>query len=181
MGLGGMNGVFTTRVFPVLARQPKALRLVASNQLRQTNRSRMTPRARHQPTPQWPFWLLLTAWACANTPQIAVFAALSWLAEGRSFTHQQRLTQDVARLLVGEQPTTPVADAVAQAEQHLPAKPPTQIPADTVMKKLELSLETTCDILPVCLRATYRDEVVWVFPGSRRVQPPHRPPRVSLA
>jgi hypothetical protein len=126
---------------------------------------------------RWPFWLLIAAWVCANTPQIAVFALLTWLAESRSFTHQQRLTQDVARLLVGEKPTTPIADTVARTQENIPSKPLPPVPADTVLKKLELSLEKTTELLPLALRATRYREISSVCPEQRRCAPPHGPPR----
>src|SRR5262249_8752568 len=111
----------------------------------------------------------------------AVFTVLTWMAEGRSFTHQQRLTQDVARVLAGQRPTSPIAEAVAREQEQLPTKPPAPIPPDVGMKKLELSLETTCEVLPAHTRASVREEIVWKCPESRRSEPPHGPPRVSLA
>ncbi len=110
-----------------------------------------------------------------------MFTVLAWMAEGRSFSHQQRLTQNVAHLLAGQEPPSPIAEAVARAQEHLPAKPPLPIAADAVMKKIELSLETTCELLPTCLRASHRKDVAWICPDSRRGEPPHGPPRVSLA
>ena len=141
----------------------------------------MTWRARNQSSGKWPFWLLLMAWFCANMPQTAVFTALTWLAEVRSFPHQQRLTQDVARLLAGERPTSPIADAVARAQDELPARPPTSLPAEGATKKLELLLETTCELLPARLRASRAQGTAWTCPQPRRDAPPHRPPRLSLA
>lgn len=141
----------------------------------------MFSRARKSSSSEWPFWLLLGAWVCANTPQIAIFTVVAWLAEGRTLTHQQRLTQDVARLLAGEKPTTPFADAVAKAKEHLPKKQPTPTPADGVMKKLELSLETTCEVLPVALQTGPQAEAGWTCPEARRKQPPHGPPREGVA
>ena len=141
----------------------------------------MISHARHRPSPEWPFWLLLVAWLCANTPQTTVFMVLTWMTEGRSFTHQQRLTRDVARLLAGQKPSSPVAAAVARAQEHLPAKLPTPLSADAAMKKIELWLETTSELLPAVLRASHRREMAWRCPESQRREPPLGPPRMSVA
>lgn len=140
----------------------------------------MTLRARNQPSPEWPFWLLLAAWFCASVPQGAMFTALAWMAEARAFTHQQRLTVDVAHLLVGEKPASPIADAVARAQERVPPKPTAPNPADIGAKKIELALEATCEVLPALLRAGHPNEVAWRCPESRRVEPPHGPPRVKV-
>jgi hypothetical protein len=139
----------------------------------------MTLRAREHGTPRWPFWLLLGAWFCANTPQVAIFTALTWMAEGRSFTHQQRLTADVARILGGEKPTSPIAEKVARAQEQLPAKSKPVAPDGFLLKKITLSLEKTTELLPVALRADRHQEVAWLCPEPRRGAPPHGPPRVS--
>ena len=59
-------------------------------------------RAEHTTSRRWPFWLLIAAWVSANSPQAATYAVLAWLADARSFSHQHRLTLDVAHLLAGE-------------------------------------------------------------------------------
>lgn len=138
-------------------------------------------RKRQSPVRRWPFWLLLAAWLCANSPQVAVFSVLTWLAEARSFSHQERLTVDVARLLGGAAPSRPIAAAVARAQEHVPAQPLPMVPADAVFKKLELSLEKSTDVLPVALRGGRHRAVAWVCPEPRRCAPPHGPPRVSLS
>ena len=138
-------------------------------------------RQRTSPSPQWPFWLLLGAWLCANSPQVVVFSALTWMAEARSFSHQQRLTVDVARLLAGEKASRPIADAVARAQEQLPAKPTPPIPADTVLKKIVLSLERTIEVLPAALRGDSYHDQERSCPEARRSPPPHGPPRFIAA
>ena len=140
----------------------------------------MILRAREHSSPEWPFWLLLAAWICANTPQVALFTALTWLTEGRSFAHQQRLTLDVACLLAGEKPSSPITDTVAAAQKQIPAKSIPPIPADAVIKKIELSLETISELLPAALRASHRIGLAWLCPPPQRCAPPHGPPRVSI-
>jgi hypothetical protein len=129
--------------------------------------------------PKWPFWLLLGAWFCANTPQGAIFTALTWMAEARSFTHQQRLSADVARILGGEKATSPIAEKVASAQKQTPAKSQPVAPAGFLLKKIELSLEMTTELLPVALRASRQQDVGWLCPEPRRGAPPHGPPRGS--
>jgi len=136
---------------------------------------------RNSTSPQWPFWLLLGAWFCANCPQVAVFTALTWMTEARSFTHQERLTTDVVQLLSGEQPSRPIAEAVARAQDQVPAKPNLPHPAGSVLKKIELSLEKTNEILPIALRANHYSEKVRLCPEPRRSAPPHGPPRLDVA
>lgn len=89
------------------------------------------------PSARWPFWLLIAAWVCANSPQAATYAFLTWLAEARSFAHQQRLTIEVAFLLGGEK----APERVARTENTAPAQPPPAVPPEAVLKKLPLALE----------------------------------------
>lgn len=131
---------------------------------------------RHSPK-QWPFWLLLGAWFCANSPQTAVFTVLTWMAEARSFPHQQRLAVDVAHVLSGEKPSSPVAPVVAQPQEKLPVKPRSPSPANVVLKKIELSLEKRIEVLPAVRRASRHHEVSRMCPEPRRCAPPHGPPR----
>jgi hypothetical protein len=135
-------------------------------------------RRSHPPSRRWPFWLLLAAWVCANSPQAATYALLSWITEARSFTHQQRLTSDVAFLLGGE---VPRENAVAKNEVPGPVKPPVPVPPDAVLKKLELSCERLAEVLPPALRAICPNEAVRACPDSFRAPPPHGPPRVNAA
>lgn len=110
-------------------------------------------------------------------PQVALFTVLTWMAEARSFHHQQRLSQDVARLLVGEQATTPVAEKVARVQENVPPPRTPATPAAAVMKKIELSLETIAEAPRAALF------VARLIPGpqrqaeSRRSEPAHGPPR----
>lgn len=130
----------------------------------------------HALSPRWPFWLLIAAWVCANSPQAATYAFLSWMAEARSFTHQQRLTADVARLLGGEREETQVA---ARENSPPPASLPA-VPAEAVLKKIPLSVERTADVLPPALGASHPRVAAWLCPDVWRAPPPHGPPRVDL-
>lgn len=128
--------------------------------------------------PQWPFWLLIVAWVCANSPQVAVYTALSWLTEGRSFTHQQRLVAEVAHLLGGgEAVPSRAAQTLARTQTHTPAKPLPPVSAEAVQKKITLALERSAEFLPLALRADYPCAAVRDCPESFRAPPPHGPPR----
>ncbi|HVS51641.1 MAG TPA: hypothetical protein VHD62_04740 [Opitutaceae bacterium] len=129
---------------------------------------------RRPPPARWPFWLLLAAWFCANSPQPAVYAAMGWLMEARHFSHQRALTLEVARLLSAAPAETP---RVARAETK-PAVPPA-LPADAVLKKRELAC------VPLSRSDGPRESTVnfavasWRCPAPRGCEPAHEPPRAS--
>lgn len=118
--------------------------------------------------------MLIAAWVCANTPQIAIIGLVVWIGEARTFSHQERLSLQVARLLTGERDTTTV-----KAAQSLPAHSPLPvIPTDIFAKKLDLALEQTSEVLPRALRLHARVAEQFPLPGSFRAAPPHEPPRL---
>lgn len=135
----------------------------------------MSPRSSSHAAPRWPFWLLLVAWVCANSPQIAIFTALTWLDGGRDFSHQQRLTQQVAFLLGGE--TAP--GIVAKVVEEAPAQPLPPLPPDAFAKKIQLSVERVAEFLPPALRAGYREVAELECVDELRAPPPHGPPRLN--
>ncbi len=127
-------------------------------------------------TSQWPFWLLLLAWTCANAPQTAVYAGLAWLTEARSFSHQHRLSTDVMFVLAGQ----PVPQRIARAAQSAPARPAVPVPAEAVVKKLPLAFEGLAEVLPPALRANRSADQARACPESFRAPPPHGPPRTGV-
>lgn len=135
----------------------------------------MSARAHSASTPRWPFWLLLLAWMCANSPQAAVYATLSWLAEARHFSHQHRLTLAVAELLGGSASSAPVV-AVAPADAPVKAPP---VPPEAVLKKLHLAIERRTDFLPTAPQSDAYPATVCQVPDRRRAPPPHGPPRAT--
>ena len=90
----------------------------------------MNPRLHRTPS-RWPFWLLLAAWLCANTPAIAVCAALAWLGEARHFAHEQRLVTDVAFVLTGHD--APGRGLLAAAKQVSVPAPLPPVPAELTL------------------------------------------------
>ncbi len=124
----------------------------------------------------WPFWLLIAAWFCANSPQVAVYELVTWIGNARHFSHQQRLHADVASILAGENASTLVA-AVNDAPGE-PLLPP--IPAEASLKKIELAMQRTSEFLPPATRAHLSVESTPLLPDTLRDQPPHEPPRARL-
>lgn len=117
--------------------------------------------------------MLIAAWVCANTPQVALFALLAWMGAARSFTHQERLSLEVACLLTGQRESSTVASAPKSPD---PAALPV-IPTDIFAKKLDLALEPTSEIQLLALRLGARAMEPFSPPDSFRATPPHEPPR----
>jgi hypothetical protein len=132
---------------------------------------------------QWPWWLLLAAWVCANSPQAAVYATLTWLAEARTFSHQQELTRQVAHVLGGARAEGRVAQALARmqatAKTPAPQKAAAPVPPAAVLKKIDLAAE---DLVraggPGAPAATGWDREAWAA-ITRVTQPRHGPPRTG--
>ncbi len=124
---------------------------------------------------RWPFWLLIAAWICANSPQAATYAVITWIGEARHFTHQQRLTAEVAQVLTGAKVLE--APAVTVGEPVRPFAPP--VPVEATLKKIELSTEGTVELSPLAARKKVRVVRATVWPERRREAPPCEPPRVG--
>ena len=137
----------------------------------------MLPCFHHRRSSRWPFWLLIAAWVCANTPAIAVFTLLAWLGEARHFSHQQRLVTDVAFVLTGnEAPGLGLMVAVKNTPKRaaLPA-----VPTEIESKKLDLAVERTVEVRPPIARENSFLMGALVGPEALREPPPHQPPRIS--
>ena len=131
---------------------------------------------RKSSAPSWPFWLLLVAWICANSPQAATYAVIAWAGEARAFSHQERLSVELAHLLAGEAAPSSVAPA-----EHLPlssSKP--AIPTAATLKKIELAVENMVKpaVPPQLVEgsSTFPDRLA----GIDRGRPPHEPPRAAV-
>ncbi len=133
----------------------------------------MSRLSRNRKPSRWPFWLLLVAWFCANSPQAASYRLIAWMGEARHFSHQQRLTLEVATALGGEQ-----ARAAFAAVKAAPEKPfAPSIPAEATLKKIELAVQATNELLPPAVRVLVRTERASPVPDSVRAAPPSEPPR----
>jgi hypothetical protein len=122
---------------------------------------------------RWPFWLLVVAWVCANGPQAATYAVLSWLHSAPSFKHQQRLTKDVVSLLTHRGAHA----AVKQGATQVPARPLAPVPDEAVLKRLDLSCERVVEVASETSGASRVRAPEELCPPSRRPAPPHDPPR----
>ena len=135
----------------------------------------MRSRTRKSTPSPWPFWLLLVAWFCANFPQGSTYA-VAWLAEARSFSHQQRLTADVARVLVGEE--TPALLVGLKNPPSQPAKP--SLPPGPTVKKVELALEESIYSVTKDRAVTIVAVTVPCLESMWRTTPPYEPPRATV-
>lgn len=128
-----------------------------------------------------PFWLLIAAWLCANTPEIATWHFASWLKEARHFGHQERLRDELSALLAGDSlaASAPSSRLAAGTDRESPpAAPPAAASPDGAVKKILIDLgerET--------LAAPLSDDASrWPGAAARRTpartdEVPHPPPR----
>ena len=97
----------------------------------------------------YPFWVLIAAWLCANTPQVASWHVILWVKQAQHFSHSSRLRAEVHALLSGR-PIDHSSRYVAQpVESETPSKP--AVAADFSVKKILLSLETASPVTPSLL------------------------------
>ena len=131
--------------------------------------------------PRWPFWLLIVAWVCANSPQAATYALLTWIAEARQFSHQQQLTRDVAHLLVGEKAPTRQTVVATSDQGRESGGGRSQVPAGAVLKKIDLSTEKRMEhVGPIAARPSFDRATNWRT-DALRAPPLHGPPRADAA
>lgn len=94
----------------------------------------------------YPFWVLIAAWLCANTPQVASWHVILWVKQAQHFSHSSRLHAEVYALLSG-QTADHARHRVAQpVESETPSKP--AVGADFSVKKILLSLEPNSPFTP---------------------------------
>lgn len=119
------------------------------------------------------FWLLAAAWLCANLQPPTVRSVFSWIVEGTNFSHQQRLTLEVAKLLGGERPVRMIAKSTSAP------KPAPKLPAlpETPFKKLEVPLARYVGVAIIPLGLEKYVEAERVVRDRERSAPPHEPPR----
>lgn len=127
-------------------------------------------------TRQWPFWLLLLAWLFASCPVHVTGAVINWIGEAHSFSHQKRLTLQVARLLVGEKLP---AGWTAGEERPTPSPKPALPPGDSV-KKSDLATEETIESRRPRLVEIALVPAPTFLRGELRAAPLHGPPRVAV-
>lgn len=128
-----------------------------------------------RPTARWPFWLLLAAWFCANSLQAATYEIVVWLGNARHFSHQQRLTSEVASILAGSDAHDVIATASAAPER--PFTP--LVAVDATLKKIDLLFTVSSEWLPVTERVGMPNLGVAALPVSPWSEPPAEPPRLA--
>jgi hypothetical protein len=133
----------------------------------------MRPFPRNGRPSGWPFWLLIAAWFCANSPQAATYSLIVWAKGSQHFSHQERLKEDVARLLTGEK-ALPGAGIAGPA----PARPfAPQVPIDAVLKKLDLTAPLAVDAAAPGMRELDYAGPLVREPCGSRYEPLLPPPR----
>lgn len=130
-----------------------------------------------------PFWLLIAAWLCANTPEIATWHFASWVKEARHFGHQERLRDELSALLAGNASpaSTPHSSlAVGPAREAPPAAPPAAASPDGAVKKILLALgEREPLAVPLSDDASLWQEAAARRAAARTDEVPHPPPRTA--
>jgi hypothetical protein len=133
----------------------------------------MRPFPRNGRPSGWPFWLLIAAWFCANSPQAATYSLIVWAKGSQHFSHQERLKEDVARLLTGKEASS--APWIAGSAPALPFAP--QVPIDGVLKKLDLTAPLAVDAIAPGIRELDYAEPFVREPSGARYEPLLPPPR----
>jgi hypothetical protein len=137
----------------------------------------MSPRhlSRKKPA-SWPFWLLVAAWWCANTPQAATFEVILWLKGAAYFSHQADLHADVAAILTGVPKVARGHGGQILRETPPPAVP---LPKSVAIKRVSLCLQEE----PISSTGQMAGEMIRLLHDQtpeRRTSPPRlRPPRLA--
>lgn len=88
-----------------------------------------------------PIIALAAAWLFATLPNFDSVLLVTWLASARTFSHQQKLSSDVARILTGHNGEL-VSQAKALAlKTEKSSKPKLPVPPETGTKQTELKAE----------------------------------------
>jgi hypothetical protein len=127
---------------------------------------------------RWPFWLLVAAWWCANTPQAATFEVILWLKGAAYYSHQADLHDQVAAMLTG---VPRVARAHGHGGQILRETPPPAVPLakNVTIKRVSLCLHEE-RISSAGQRAGELIRLLHDQVPERRTSPPWlRPPRLA--
>jgi len=135
----------------------------------------MRPSPRNRKPSGWPFWLLIAAWFCANSPQSVAYNLIVWAKGSQHFSHQERLKADVAFLLKGGE--APPAPRIVKSPPARPVAEP--IPTEAVLKKLDLSATLAVESLAPGLHALAYAEPPVRVPCGARFEPLLPPPRAK--
>lgn len=126
---------------------------------------------------RWPFWLLIAAWVCANTPQIAAWHVIVWVKNAQHFSHQAQLRGEVALLLSGAPaPAAETETFAAATNTEAPVAP--LATGDFSVKKIVLSLVSERGGLSPTLASVAWREIGFQSGPAHVADVPYPPPRV---
>lgn len=133
------------------------------------------PLAWGRPIAGWPVWLLVFAWLCANCPPELSGSFAHWAGDARTFSHQERLREEVSLVLSGKS-IAPSAPAVAaKPTPSRPAVPP--VVGEGALKKIHFYPALSVRMLPPAARDFRRGPTDNLLPDPFRTEPPVPPPR----
>lgn len=122
---------------------------------------------------QWPIWWLIAAWFCANSPQSLTYDVVVWVGSARHFSHQQKLTAEVAFLLAGERAPQLIA-TVGDA----PVKPfSPAVSEEAAVKKITLAAFAKSELLLPAAPMVLRPDGSCPPLASAWPHVPYEPPR----
>ena len=124
----------------------------------------------------WPFFLLVAAWICANSPQSLVSNVVEWAKGARHFSHQQQLRAEVVYLLAG--PQMQAVLAASKAPSKAPATFP--MPDEAVLKKIDLAAPRNFEVPACCSELCLFVISAECAPDSVRAEPAFLPPRARV-
>jgi hypothetical protein len=123
----------------------------------------------------WPFWVLLAAWFCANSPQEITFNLIVWAKGAQHFSHQERLREDVSMLLTGK--LSSVAFHAAKSAPCSASVP--SLPSENLVKRLDLYISHKGEYLVLNAVKFLRSERFVGPPLWIRSEPLLPPPRAN--
>lgn len=137
---------------------------------------RVFPALKKRTPARWPFWLLVAAWFCANAPQRLTHEWAVWMANGRHFSHQERLKADVAALLGGKK-TNPLVALAKSGPVHLPETP---VPTTDSLKKIDLYAVDKAESIGPSALSSAHPITAWRVPGNSWPEPLVPPPKMAV-
>lgn len=134
---------------------------------------RVSPASKRRKPALWPFWVLVLAWFCANTPGRLSYECAVWMAHARHFSHQERLKADVASLLGGHK-ANPLAALARSCAEPQPAAPAA---ATESLQKIDLYKADIVESVVPPTGASYAAAAESPLAGHARPEPLVPPPK----
>lgn len=121
-------------------------------------------------------WILVLAWLCANAPQAMTLRFVTWTKDARTFSHQERLKEEVASLL-SHQKAEPAQLAARPVPPQSTALP---VVTEVVLKKIDFHAAPPVRMTPPEAQdGRYRDDQRRPLEAVR-AEPPVPPPRGTM-